>query len=166
MNHLSRLGAAAGYDFNFNVRATNTFKSHRVLLWAESRGLGVEFGKALARRYFEEGRALGDDSTLLDAAEEVGLPKDDTEKILASDQMADVVRKKYAAAMNSGIHSIPLFLLAKDDGSNAEGSSVLDCNSSSDLKLPEAAVSVHGSATPEEFEAAMRRLALAQQSEL
>lgn len=135
-NHIKELGKSVGYNFNFEVVSSNTFDSHRALLWAESQGLGVEYGKALARRYFEEGQILSDHSILVACAGEVGLSEDEARSFLGTDGFAAEVSKRYEAVKKQGITSIPVFILEIDGRSKT----------------------VHGSASSKDFESVMRHL--------
>lgn len=130
------LGKSVGYNFNFEVVSSNTFDSHRALLWAEGQGVGVEYGKALARRYFEEGQILSDHNILVACAGEVGLPEDEARSFLATDGLAAEVLERYEAVKREGINSIPVFVLKIDGKQKA----------------------VHGSASSQEFESVIRQL--------
>eukprot|EP00746_Dinoflagellata_sp_MGD_P017727 gnl/MRDRNA2_/MRDRNA2_140897_c0_seq1.p1 gnl/MRDRNA2_/MRDRNA2_140897_c0~~gnl/MRDRNA2_/MRDRNA2_140897_c0_seq1.p1 ORF type:complete len:173 (+),score=39.32 gnl/MRDRNA2_/MRDRNA2_140897_c0_seq1:307-825(+) len=134
--NIKDLGKSVGYNFNFEAVSSNTFDSHRALLWAEAQGVGVEYGKALARRYFEEGQILSDHNILVACAGEVGLAEDEARRFLASDGMAADVLERYEAVKRQGISSIPLFVLEIDGRQKA----------------------VHGSASSKEFESVIRQL--------
>jgi len=116
---IERLGAAAGYNFNFSAEGSSTFDSHRILLWSETKGVGVPMGKALARRYFEEGKRLADHSVLLSAVEEVGLTREEAAGVLESDQFRQEVRQAVARSRAEGISSIPVFIFSSESGKSA-----------------------------------------------
>ena len=69
---LQRLANGVGLKFNFRAQGSNTLDSHRVLLFAESKGLAGEFRDAIGLKYFQDGKRLADHGNLLDAAERVG----------------------------------------------------------------------------------------------
>lgn len=112
--HIAELGKSVGYNFNFDAISSNTFDSHRALLWAEEQGRGVEYGKILARKYFEEGQALSDHAVLSAAAGEVGLSENRALSFLATDGKSDEVKSRYEAIRGQGITSIPVFILESD----------------------------------------------------
>mmetsp|Transcript_5992 Transcript_5992/g.14291 ORF Transcript_5992/g.14291 Transcript_5992/m.14291 type:complete len:101 (-) Transcript_5992:361-663(-) len=87
-------------------------------------------GKALARRYFEEGQRLADHATLLSAVEEVGLSREEASAVLESDEFRQEVHQALAASRAEGISSIPVFIFSSESGRSAV---------------------VRGSASPEEF---------------
>jgi predicted DsbA family dithiol-disulfide isomerase len=132
---IADLGKSVGYNFNFDAISSNTFDSHRALLWAEEKGLGVEYGKILARKYFEEGQALSDHTVLSSAAGEVGLSENEALAFLATAGKAEEVKRRYEAIRKQGITSIPVFML------EADGETTV----------------VHGSASQVQFQNALRK---------
>lgn len=133
---LRELGQSVGYNFDFDVVGSNTFDSYRMLLWAEDNDVGMDYGKSLARRYFEERQMLSDHGMLVEAAKEVGLDEADARAFLDSDGKAEEVRTRYSEVKRSGLTSIPLFL----------------------LELGGRKASIHGSASVADFASALHDL--------
>lgn len=109
---LQALGDSVDIAFNFDVNFRwYPVESQRVLLYAIQFGASESFADALARRHFTMGQASGDRSTVLDAAEEVGLDRDAVEKMLTETKdYEDEVWKSYQDTTGKHrISSIPFF---------------------------------------------------------
>lgn len=113
-SNLARLGGSVGFRFNFSAPGSSTFDSHRLMMWAEEQGKGVEFGKATARAYFEDAKPLADHDVLAQCAEEVGVQGavDVLKGAWGRDRVIEAVR----FAQRLGIRSIPVFLFEHDGG--------------------------------------------------
>lgn len=105
------LGAAAGIDFDLDVRAQyQPIESQRLLLWAGRYGLQEPFMSATNRLHFERRQSASVRSTLLAAAEEVGLDAAAAAAFLQTDELEDEVWRSYGATIReAGIRAIPLF---------------------------------------------------------
>jgi predicted DsbA family dithiol-disulfide isomerase len=103
-----------GLDFQMDTLIqTNTFDAHRLTMYAKSKGLMKEMTDRLLFAYFTESKHIGDHQTLADLAEEVGLNREEVEKMLASDEMAEVVRSDEKLARQYGVSGVPFFLINK-----------------------------------------------------
>jgi len=109
-------GKAAGIEFDYNVLAQwQPIDSQRLLLWAGRFGLQEEFMSALNKRHFELRESASLRSTLIAAAEEVGLDTQDASAFLDTDELSEVVWKSYGDTIHKkNIHSIPLFAFSVD----------------------------------------------------
>ena len=109
---LRNLGAAAGINFRFDVKTDwQPINSQRILLWSSRFGKQEEFMSALNHRHFELADSASDESSILKACEEVGLPVDQAKAFLATDELRDEVWKSYGDTIHvKGIHAIPLFV--------------------------------------------------------
>lgn len=113
---MRQIGEADGIDFGFDKieRSTNTFESHRMVYFANARGLQDEMVEALFAAYFTEGLFLGDTEVLIRIAAKVGLWGDETRAFLESDDAVEAIQTDEAQIRSMGIDSIPLYVL---DGS-------------------------------------------------
>ncbi|WP_394603605.1 DsbA family oxidoreductase [Fictibacillus sp. UD] len=103
-----------GLDFQFDTMIlTNTFDAHRLTMFAKKHGKMKEMTERILHAYFTESKHIGDHETLTELAEEVGLNRDEVAKMLASDEMADVVRADEQTGQQLGITGVPFFLLNK-----------------------------------------------------
>lgn len=98
------------YDFD-KMNPANTFQAHRLAKFAEDANLGEEMTERLLKAYFIEGQKIGTFDTLYALAEEVGLNKDDVQKVLDSDQYVDDVKKDIEEAGQIGVQGVPFFVI-------------------------------------------------------
>ena len=106
-------GAELGFTFNMDKRGRiyNTFDAHRLLHWAEEKGLQPQLKHALFKAYFTEGQNPGDHEVLVRVAQEVGLDAAEARALLASDRYADEVREREQFFQQQGIHSVPAIII-------------------------------------------------------
>lgn len=103
-----------GLDYQMDtVILTNTFDAHRLTMFAKSHGLMNEMAERIYRAYFIESKHIGDQATLIDLAEEVGLERTAVEQMLSNDEMELEVRQDEQLAKRYGISSVPFFLINK-----------------------------------------------------
>ena len=113
IDQLVAVGQAEGITLDFTrIRPGNTFDAHRLLHLAHAHGLQTQLKERLLRAYLSEGQPIGEHSTLLSAAQDVGLDVDAAQAVLATDQYASDVRRDEAEAQALGISGVPCFVLA------------------------------------------------------
>ncbi len=113
-SRIVEMAKEVGLDYQMDTLIlTNTFDAHRLTMYAKTKGLMKEMTERLLRAYFSESRHIGDHKTLTELAVEVGLNREEVEKMLASDRMADAVRADEKAAQQYGITAVPFFLVNK-----------------------------------------------------
>jgi len=110
---IAQRGAALGFTFNMDKRSRiyNTFDAHRLLHWAEEKGLQPQLKHALFKAYFTDGQSPGDHEVLLRVAGEVGLDVEEARAVLASDRYAAEVRERERFYQQHGIHSVPAIIV-------------------------------------------------------
>jgi predicted DsbA family dithiol-disulfide isomerase len=106
-------GAELGFTFRMDKRSRiyNTFDAHRLLHWAESKGLQAALKKALFQAYFTDGQSPGDHDVLVRVASEVGLDAAEAREVLASGRYAEEVREREQFYLQNGIHSVPAIIV-------------------------------------------------------
>ncbi|MEM8767971.1 MAG: DsbA family oxidoreductase [Pseudomonadota bacterium] len=104
--------ARVGIELNSGARMPNTFKGHRLLHHARAAGVQHDLADALFVAYFEQGLDVGEDKVLLDAAESVGMPRQETADFLVSEAATDAVQAELTRAANVGVSGVPCFLFA------------------------------------------------------
>ena len=92
-------------------RSPSTLKAHRLLLLAEEAGTSTELNERLFDDYFVQGRDVGDEGVLVEAASSVGLPADQAAQFLQSDVGEQEVRSLQSEAQRLGIQGVPCFVL-------------------------------------------------------
>lgn len=113
-------GAEENIPFHFEdiEVSANTLDAHRLIRWAGSQGTDVQdkMVEILFRMYFEDGRNIGDDAVLLEAAAEAGLDQKIVRELLESGADRDAVTQEIAMAQQMGVTGVPCFIL---DGKHA-----------------------------------------------
>ena len=106
-------GAELGFTFNMDKRSRiyNTFDAHRLLHWAEEKGVQAQLKHALFKAYFTDGQDPSDHEVLVRVAGEVGLDAAEARALLASDRYASEVREREQFYLQSGIHSVPAIII-------------------------------------------------------
>lgn len=90
-------------------RQPNTTDAHRLILWAGERG--PQMKQRLMELYFAEGADLTDANVLVQAAADVGLPRDDVAERLSTEDEVDLVTRAAQSAKEAGIDGVPCFII-------------------------------------------------------
>ena len=111
IGHVTGIAEASGIEFNLDraVRA-NTLLAHRLLWFAEQRGVQIALKEELLRAYFTDGRNVGDPDVLVELATRVGFDGAEVESFLASDEGSAEVRADLEIAAASEITGVPTFV--------------------------------------------------------
>ncbi|PWW04110.1 putative DsbA family dithiol-disulfide isomerase [Hoeflea marina] len=104
-----------GIDFDFDAIevSANTLDAHRLIRWAGSEGSETQ-GKvvdALFRMYFEDGRNIGDDAVLIEAAADAGMDRAVIATLLKGDADRAEVRAEIDMAREMGVTGVPCFII-------------------------------------------------------
>ncbi|MCY0146659.1 DsbA family oxidoreductase [Hoeflea sp. G2-23] len=93
--------------------SANTLDAHRVIRWAGSEGLAAQdkMVETLFKAYFEEGKNIGDDAVLVEAAQQVGLEPAVIERLLSGDADRDTVNAEIDQARQMGVTGVPCFII-------------------------------------------------------
>ncbi|RRO12403.1 DsbA family oxidoreductase [Pectobacterium aquaticum] len=106
------MGAGVGLDMRYDsVNFTNTFDAHRLTKFAEAKGKGAVMSERLFRAYFTDNFPLADHIVLTNIAVELGLDRQETEAMLASDAFEQAAREDEIKASKMGINSVPHFVI-------------------------------------------------------
>ncbi len=110
---VAEAGRAAGLDFQHDRIATtpNTVAAHRVIRAAEEEGAQHAVAEALFRAYFQDGRDIGDATTLAEVAGEAGMDPAAVADLLDGEALRDLVLAEDLAARRAGISGVPSFLM-------------------------------------------------------
>lgn len=101
-----------GIEMNFDrVIPTNTMDAHRLVNLAVKHNKSWELAERLMKAYFTDGLHIGDHAVLTGLAIEVGLDRAEVERLLASDEYADVVRQERELGLQSGLKMIPHIMI-------------------------------------------------------
>jgi predicted DsbA family dithiol-disulfide isomerase len=113
---VAELAAAEGLTYDFaHAQTLNTFDAHRLLHLAKKHGVGSEAHERLMRANLIEGETL-DTDTLVRLAAEIGVPEEDSRRVLASDDYTADVEQDIAQARAYGASGVPFFVLDRAYG--------------------------------------------------
>lgn len=100
-----------GLEYNFDTLVvTNSFDAHRMIHFAEKYGKMQAMTEALFKAYFTDSKNVSDFNILVDIASNIGLDKEETIKVLNSNEYKDLIRKDEEMAGHYGISSVPFFI--------------------------------------------------------
>jgi predicted DsbA family dithiol-disulfide isomerase len=112
VQNMVRMAKDIGLDFQFDTLIlTNTFDAHRLAMFAKTKGLMNEMTDRILLAYYTESKHIGDHTTLIELAVEVGLNREEVEEMLVNNKMSDEVHADEQEAAELGIRSIPFFLV-------------------------------------------------------
>lgn len=112
LDEVTEAAAEAGWEFRMDRAVSgNTFDAHRLIHFADARGLGTQMELRLMKAHFTDGLAVGDPEVLADVAAEIGLERDDVVGMLASNAYAAAVRSDEALARQVGVRGVPFYVL-------------------------------------------------------
>jgi protein disulfide-isomerase len=89
---------------------TNSFKAHRLIQLAKTKGLGDAAEEALFKAYFTEGKNVSDMEALSSIALSIGLEASDVALALSEDQYAAAVTQDVLEAQQIGVQGVPFFV--------------------------------------------------------
>ena len=107
------VGATEGIDFAFDKtdRTPNTVDAHRLIWLADQHGCQDTVAEGLFRAYFNDGRDIGNQRTLIDVAAEAGLDRQAAEAMLNSDDGMDVISSGSEMSQRHGVTGVPFFII-------------------------------------------------------
>jgi len=115
-------GVGLDYDMDAAIIGSS-FHAHRLIQFAKTKGKGAEAEERLFRAYFIEGKHIADKAVLVQLADEIGLDKDEAEKVLAATTYTDAVRADEREAQQLGVRGVPFFALDRRYGVSGAQSS-------------------------------------------
>ncbi|WHT40063.1 MULTISPECIES: DsbA family oxidoreductase [Myroides] len=117
MHHLDQSGAAVGIEFRQDIAIpVNTFRAHRLIHFAQSKGKGNEMEEALFFAHFTAGKNVGNLEVLTDLATSIGLNKDEVVALLQSEEQTQEVKNDIEEAQALGISGVPFFVVDRKYG--------------------------------------------------
>ncbi|MCR9134466.1 MAG: DsbA family oxidoreductase [Alphaproteobacteria bacterium] len=112
---IAEAGRAENIPFDFDAIAVspNTLDAHRLIRWSAMEAPGVQdrLVEALFRAYFVQGKHIGDNAVLLEAAEEAGMDRAVAETLLQGDADRTEVETEIETARKMGVTGVPCFIL-------------------------------------------------------
>lgn len=110
-NGATSMAAEVGLKLNLETSVTaNSFKVHRLIQLAKSKGMGNQIEEALFKAHFEESKNIDDPKVLEEIATAIGMNADEVKTTLASDDFAYEVKQDEMEARNIGVKGVPFFV--------------------------------------------------------
>jgi predicted DsbA family dithiol-disulfide isomerase len=116
-DRLAKEGAAEGLRFAFDriVRMPNTLAAHRLIDWAQRRGMAASgLAEALFFAYFSAGRDIGDPDELADIGAAEGLPRREVAEYLRGDGGLEAMREADVQARTRGVNAVPCYVVGEN----------------------------------------------------
>jgi predicted DsbA family dithiol-disulfide isomerase len=120
---LVKVAAAEGLPLSIRTRTYNSRLAQELGKWAESRGTGDPFRRAVYRAYFVDGSNIALIDELIRIADSVGLPVDEARSVLTERNFASSVDADWQRARELRITAVPTHLC---DGKKLAGFSSYD----------------------------------------
>ena len=109
---IKEMGNAVGIDFQMNKAiVANTMLAHKLIHFAAKSNKANEAEELLFKLHFTDGKNIADVTTLVNAAEELGLDTDQAQYVLTSDSFDYEVKQDILEARNIGVSGVPFFVL-------------------------------------------------------
>lgn len=109
---ISDMGKPYGIAFAFDKSLVfNTFPSHQLLHWAQSKGLGNKLNDLFFSSVFEKGLDLSSETQLLDLVSDCGLDKTEALEVLKKVKYKAEIEKDQYDAFQLGCKGVPYFLI-------------------------------------------------------
>lgn len=112
LEQITKAGAPVGLKFKFDriEWLPNTLAPHMFLKWIDSEKK-MQMAEKLFQAYFEQGHNIGDPDVLAGIAETMGHDPNVVKEVIRSKKTLPEVEQDLERARNSGIQSIPFFII-------------------------------------------------------
>lgn len=110
--NIAEMAKAEGIEFNWEgANSGNTYNAHRLIHFAQSKGLGNEIKEALFYSYMTQGLAIGERETLEDVAARIGLNPVEVDDLLDADTFGEFVKYDEEVARDQlKVTGVPFFV--------------------------------------------------------
>jgi len=110
MEHLKQVAFKLGLPFGERRKTYNSRLAQELGKFAERKGKGDEFHKAVFRAYFVDGQNIGKTSILVELAESIHLSGKDAHKVIQDRTYKDAVDLDWKRSHESRVTAVPTFL--------------------------------------------------------
>lgn len=110
MDHLKQVASKLGLPFGDRKKTYSSRLAQELAKFAELKGKGDEFHKAVFRAYFVNGQNIGKTSILVELAESIHLNGKDVHKIIQDRTYKDAVDLDWKRSYELGVTAVPTFL--------------------------------------------------------
>lgn len=122
IDRIEKMAKQSGLNYNLaDAKYASSFDAHRLTQMAEDKfpKLAEKLEENLYKAFFTENLLLSDPKVLKKIALETGLPEDEVDHLLSSDDYAETVRAQEKEAREKGIHGVPFFVIGSEAVSGA-----------------------------------------------
>jgi len=110
MTILNRIANRLGLPFGEPKNMYNSRLAQELGKWAESKGKGYEFHKAVFRAYFKKEQHIGEVHVLVNVAESVNLNGKDAQKIIRDRTYREAIDSDWKRSYELSVTEVPTFL--------------------------------------------------------
>ena len=111
MVNVKQLADDAGITFKFSGKLPNSRLALIITEFAREKRKFSEFHKLVFKKYWKEGKDIGDLSLLLELANSIGLDKNEILDYIKSDEPFNKLRKNTSELGRYGINGVPTFII-------------------------------------------------------
>ena len=126
MLRLKKVADELGLPLGERKKTYNSRLAQELAKWAESKGKGDEFHKAVFHAYFVDGKNIGKMDKLVALAKSVSLPAEEAKTVLQSRSFRKAVDFDWSKAHQMGITAVPTFVIDKQTAVGAQPYEVLE----------------------------------------
>ena len=114
---VTAMGKEEGLNFDFeHTLVANTKQAHRLLHFAKEKGKQDKLKERLFQAYFEEGKNIDQQDTLLDCAVAVGLDREGAMQVLDSASFDPEIDQDVYESRLIGVQGVPFFVFDRKYG--------------------------------------------------
>jgi predicted DsbA family dithiol-disulfide isomerase len=113
MDRLQQVAAEEGLPLGVRKYTYNSRLAQELSKWAEYQGEGRKFHQTIFEAYFAEGKNIGHQDILVEAAQSVGLSGPDAREVLEKRSFKEAVDMDWIMAKSMGITAVPTFVIDK-----------------------------------------------------
>ena len=111
MTRLKKAAQDAGLPFAERKMTYNSRPAQELGKWAETRGSGEAYHRAVFRAYFVQGKNIGKMEELAALVKDLGLPAEEARAVLERRDFKEAVDRDWARSHQLGIRAVPTFIL-------------------------------------------------------
>ena len=111
LERLKKVAGELGLPWGNRNKTCNSRRAQELGEWAERKGKGDAFRKAVFRAYFVEGKNIAEKEVLGDLASKVGLAKEEALEVLETRRFKAAVDADWRLSQEWGITAVPTFVI-------------------------------------------------------
>ena len=111
---LNQVAEELSLPFSERKMTYNSRRAQELAKWAESKGVGEEFHRAVFRAYYVETKNIGKVDELLRLAASVNLPEEEAKRVLEQRPYREAVDADWSRCYDLGITAVPTFVIDGD----------------------------------------------------